>query len=89
MKLLSRIDRMLHPFREHMFTIMDTLELCLKQQERILREHELICKDVSVVMGAHNQLHIFQRHTIQALSDEIQLKIGTRNVELGSDVNVM
>lgn len=85
----DRIDRRLHPFREHMFSIMDTLNLCLKQQERILKEHEEICKDVSIVMGAHNQLHIFQRQTIQAMSDELAVFKNVRIGEMGDDVNVM
>ncbi len=89
MKLRDRINRRLHPFREHMFAVVDMLELCLKQQERILKDQEAICRDVAVVMGAHNQLHIFQRQTIQALSDELVAFRNTRVGEMGDDVNVM
>lgn len=89
MNPFSFLYRKLRPVNSHKPEIREMLEMCLSQQERLFKEHEVICRDVVTVINASNQLHIFQRHTIQALAAEFQSYKHKPGVEMGVDVNVM
>ena len=89
MKLLTKLINRLYKSRDRHVVLMDMVELCMDQQKNIIDDHRFLCKDVVTVIGAHNQLHISQRHSIQSLATELYVLRQHQGLALGDDVNVM